>query len=302
MFRVRQICKIAVYNYRQWKSSPRIFMTFALSFTVCFLLSDKALGFSSEYQETMQAAEPFIMTFGDSGSILIISTLLILLFSDIPMLNSGVPFYLMRTTKRRWIGGQILYVLSAVSFYMIFVLLSTVIICAKNCFPGNQWSATGATLGYSKLGDQMFLPISVKVMEHTRPYECMMQMMLLMLCYSLSLVLFMLLLNLRWGRRAGIIGGVAYSLYGMLLSPDTVMVVFKIPETQKFRANVILGWISPLNHATYEMHNLGYDRLPTLYQSYLLFAILTAAMTLMIIWQMRAYNFNFTGTQKGGWE
>ena len=38
---VRQIMQVAGYNYRQWKKNPRIIMTFALSFTVCFLLSDK---------------------------------------------------------------------------------------------------------------------------------------------------------------------------------------------------------------------------------------------------------------------
>ena len=301
MFRVRQIGQIALYNYRQWIKNPRIIMTFALSFTICFLLSDKALDFSASYAKTMQAAEPFIWTFGDASSIMIISTLLILLYSDIPMLNAGVPFYLMRTTRRRWLFGQVVYIVSSAAVYMAFVLISTVAICAKNCFPGNMWSATGAILGYSKMGEKVQLPIAVKVMEHVTPYECMGQIVLLMLCYCLCLVLLMLVLNLKWGRRAGIVGGIVYSLYGLLLSPETIRMALKIPQEESFRANVILGWISPLNHATYEMHNFGYDRLPTLAQSYTIFAVMIGGLTLLAVWLMRNYSFHFdTRTQQGG--
>lgn len=293
MFKVRQVAQISLYNYRQWVKSPRIFMTFALSFTICFLLSDKALDFSASYAKAMQAAEPFIWTFGDASSIMIISTLLILLYSDIPMLNAGVPFYLMRTTRKRWLLGQVAYIFSSCAVYMAFVLVSTVAMCAKNCFPGNMWSATGAILGYSKMGEKVQLPIAVKVMEHVKPYECMGQIILLMLCYCLSLVLLMLVLNLRWGRGAGIVGGITYSLYGLFLSPETIRTVFNIPQEESFRANVILGWISPLNHATYEMHNFGYDRLPTLSQSYFLFAVLIVGLTLLAVWLMGNYSFHF---------
>ena len=40
-------------------------------------------------------------------------------------------------------------------------------------------------------------------------------------------------------------GGITYSLYGLLLSPEAIRTVFNIPQEESFRANVILGWISP---------------------------------------------------------
>lgn len=295
MYRIRQIGKIAGYNFRYWKREPRIFMTFALAFTMCFLLSDKALDFSQSYQKSMQAVEPFIWTFGDASSVMVISTMLLLLFADLPILNSGVPYYLMRTTRKRWLFGQVTYIILAEGIYLVFVLLSTVAVCARNSFPGNLWSATGATLGYSELGKDLQLPVSVKVMEHVTPYECMLQIFTLMFCYCICMVLFMLILNLKWGKRAGIIGGVIYSLYGMLLNPDVIVAILKISDEKKFQANIILGWISPLNHATYSMHNFGYDLLPTLAQSYLIFSILIALMTVTAALLMRKYSFNFTG-------
>ena len=35
-----------------------------------------------------------------------------------------------------------------------------------------------------------------------------------------------------------------------------------------------MGWLSPLNHATYHMHNFGYDLLPRLWQTEAVFAAL----------------------------
>ena len=125
----------------------------------------------------------------------------------------------------------------------------------------------------------------------------MLQILLLMLLYSISMVLVMLVLNLKWGKRAGITGGILYSLYGLLLSPDTVAALLKIPEEQMFRANVILGWISPLNHATYKMHNFGYDRLPTLEQSYMVFIGLILLLGLLALYLIKMYNFSFVSSK-----
>ena len=183
------------------------------------------------------------------------------------------------------------------ALYMLFVLASTAVICEKNCFPGNKWRASGAILGYFGRGENLHLPIAVKVMEFITPYECMLQIILLMLLYSISMVLVMLVLNLKWGKRAGITGGILYSLYGLLLSPDTVAALLKIPEEQMFRANVILGWISPLNHATYKMHNFGYDRLPTLEQSYMVFIGLILLLGLLALYLRKMYKFSFVSSK-----
>lgn len=73
---LRQACSIAACNFRQWHKNPRIFITFALAFILCFLLSDKIVVFSAKYDTTTQILEPFIWTFGDSSSILLASLLL----------------------------------------------------------------------------------------------------------------------------------------------------------------------------------------------------------------------------------
>ncbi|MCD7946389.1 MAG: hypothetical protein LUF81_07275 [Clostridiales bacterium] len=58
-----------------------------------------------------------------------------------------------------------------------------------------------------------------------------------------------------------------FSLYGFLLSPKWLEALLGLSEEELYWANVAVGWLSPLNHAAYHMHNFGYDLLPRLWQS-----------------------------------
>ena len=87
MSKLKQVCSVAAYDFRWWHKNPRIFITFALAFILCFLLSDKAVKFAAEYGTTMQIVEAFIWTFDDGNSILLSSLLLVLLFADMPFLS-----------------------------------------------------------------------------------------------------------------------------------------------------------------------------------------------------------------------
>jgi hypothetical protein len=60
---------------------------------------------------------------------------------------------------------------------------------------------------------------------------------------------------------------------------------------------VAVGWLSPLNQATYHMHNFGYDRLPRLWQSFLIFWLLLLVGFLLAQRGIRRYHFIFTGTE-----
>ncbi len=295
--KLKRVLAVTAYNYRQWHKNSRIIITFCLCFILCFLLSDKAVRFSRDYQSVMQILEPFVWTFGDANSILLSSLLLMLLFADMPFISSGTPFYLMRIDRKTWIMGQIVYVLSATFIFLVYVLLSTALVCSAQSFMGNMWSETAAILGYSRAGEAVALPALVKTLEMTTPYECAATIFLLMLLYSLLMVSIMLLFNLKGGTVCGVISVFIFSLYGILMNPQVIMTVFNIPTELRYKANVAMGWISPLNHATYHMHNFGYDRLPRLWQTYIIFIALIALCCFLSLRAIRKYNFHFTGTE-----
>ena len=292
---MKQILMVAIYNFRTWKKNPRIFLSFAIAFVFCFLLSDKVVQFANKHDTSMQFLEPFIWTFGDSKSILLSSVILIFLFADMPFVTNGTPFFLMRTTRKIWLMGQGLYIILATTIYMVFVMICTLLISMRNTFVGNLWSPTAVILGYSKAGEVLDVPSSMKTMGMSAPYQCAAVIFLLMLLYALVMVSLMLLCNLRFSQIGGVLAAFGFSIYGLLLDPLTIKTIFRISDYEAYKVNVWVGWVSPLNHATFHMHNFGYDLLPGLWQSYLIstfFVLLCLGASLRVI---RTYNFTFTG-------
>ena len=300
MKEIRQSFSIAGYNFRLWWGNPRILVTFPLAFILCFLLSDKAVTFAVEHNTTMQLVEVFIWNFGDSNSILLSSVLLVLLFVDMPFLSSGTPLYLVRTKRRIWITGQVIYILAATFVYLLFVLVCTVFFSMRQSFTANMWSPTAAILGYTNAGERVAIPALVKTLEMSWPYQSMVSIFFLMLGYTSVMVMLMLLCNLRFGQAAGVVSVLVYSVYGILMQPDTIQLILKLPDEAYYIANVIIGWVSPLNQATYHMHNFGYDKLPRLWQSYLIFFALVVALYIAAIQATKRYQFTFTGTEGYG--
>ncbi len=148
MCKTRQILYIARGNFRKWHKNPRIILCFLLAFIFCFLLSDRVMQFAQSRGTYLQGVESFLWTFGDAQSVLAISILLLLLFSDMPNLSNEVPYFMVRTDRVVWMLGQILYLISAVFFFMLFILAATVFLSAERAYPANMWSDTAAVLGY----------------------------------------------------------------------------------------------------------------------------------------------------------
>lgn len=297
MDKLRQIGLVAAYNFRGWYKNPRVLVTFALAFILCFLLSNKVVQFAYAHQASMQMVEAFVWTFSDSNSILLSSLLLVLLFADLPFLNPGVPFYLVRINRQTWLLGQTLYIVLATSVYLVFILAATVFLSMQDSFVGNIWSETAAILAYSGIGQTVALPASVTTLEMSTPYAAMATIFLLMLLYTLLIAFLMLVLNLLKGQFWGVGSVFAFSLYGFLLKPQFIQTLFHLPDALLYQANLAVGWLSPLNQATYSMHSFGYDLLPTLWQSCLIFLVLIFFCYGIAFYAIRRYNFHFTGTE-----
>lgn len=298
MRRLKQIWSVSTYNFRAWNKNPRIIITFLLAFILCFLLSDKAVKFAEEYETTMQIVEAFVWTFGDSNSILLASMLLVLLFADMPFLGAGVPYYLSRIKRSTWLWGQILYICLATAMYMIFILASTSVISMGQSFIGNMWSETAAILGYSGAGKAVALPALVKTLEMSTPFESMGTIFLLMLLYTLLMVSIMLFVNIKKGQFWGVASVFIFSLFGFLVNPQTFNIFMKLSDEQMYIANLWAAWVSPLQHATYHMHNFGYDLLPRMWMTYAIFGGLIISMFLLALLAMRKYNFRFSGVDE----
>lgn len=297
MYKIRQIGVVAGAALRRWRRSPQIWLAFGLGFVICFLLSDKVVVFSEQHDTYLQILEPFIWTFGDAKSILTVSLVLLLLFADLPNLSNEVPLFLIRMDRVTWLLGQIVYLVVVTFLFLCFVLLSTCLLAGKRAYVGNLWSDTAAILGYSGVGKKIAVPAFVKVLELSFPVTCALHIFGLMLGYSLLLAGLILYLNL-WKGNGGMIGGIILSGFGILLNPEVLFKWLQLPQERMKIANILFGWISPLNHATYYMHNFGYDNLPRLWVSYLFFGVAGAVLFGLSLHRIKNYSFDFMGTQR----
>lgn len=293
---MRQILAVVYFNFMGFFKNPKVILTFLLGFVLCFLLSSRVMAVITVYGTTTQAVEPYLWTFGDSTAVLLISLLLLLIFSDLPRLTAASPCYLLRMTKQRWLLGQLIYVICVTAIYNVFIFLSTVILCMKTSYIGDIWSETAAMLAYSEMGKELNVPSTVKVMESVTPYGCMCQVTILLFLYAAVLSFVVLAGNLLLGRNRGLLLGLLYSLYGFLLDPSVLGKLLGLETYEMYKVNVLAVWISPLNQAVYARHNFGYDHLPTVGQSCMVFLALLAALAAVCMAALRHYHFNFTGS------
>lgn len=286
------------WSFLGFFKNPRIIITFLFSYILCFFLSGRAMTVADYYGSPMQAFEPFIWTFGDATSILLSALLLILLFIDLPKLSPFTPYMLLRMKKREWLFAQFFYIFFVTAFYMLYVFCTTGLLCMKKTYAGNIWSKTAALLAYSSMGKDLSVPSTVKVMESASPAECAGTIMVLLMCYALTLSFLMLFFQITAGKKAGIAAGLVYSVLGFLLDPDMLAQILQKEEYEMYQARSIAGWISPLNHATYGMHDFGYDALPSIGQSCGLFFLILLILMALSFRALKNYNFNsFTGEE-----
>ena len=293
---LNQVFAVVRWNFLGFHKNPRIVITFLFSCILCFFLSSRCLVVADYYDAPIQAFEPFIWTFGDATSILLCSLLLILLFIDLPKLSPFTPYMLLRMKKGRWLLAQFFYIFLVTVCYMLYVFLMTSLLCMQKTYPGNLWSKTAALLAYSQIGKELSIPSTVKVMESTSPLECSFQIILLLICYALTLSFFMLYFQMKRGKKAAIAAGLFYSLFGFLLNPQVLAKMLHKEEYEMYLVRRITGWISPLNHATYGMHDFGYDVLPSIWQSCLMFVLILFFLSTLSFCTLKKYNFSsFTG-------
>ena len=275
---MKQVFGIVRYNFFGFFRNPKVIFTFLLEFVLSFLLTGRIMIVMETYDTPVQAIEPF------------------LLFSDLPKMTPVTPYQLIRTTKKKWLFGQFIYVTLVTILYTVLMLLFTSMLCMQNSYPGNLWSETAAMLGYSSLGKNLQVPSTVRVMESISPYGCMLQVFLLLFCYSLTLSFVILVGNLYKGKTKGMIFGLFYSVYGFLLDPKVLAVIFHKEDYEMYQMNVLGSWISPLNQAVYGKHNFGYDALlPTIWQSCLFFLFFLVLLAFLALFKMRKYQFEFLG-------
>ena len=296
MFNLREAFVCAGWNLYSLRKNPRFYMSLLLGFLLCWLLTDKTMAISRTYLTNVQLLEPFVWCYADDDSILFSALVMMLMFSAFPRLDTPASYLIFRTTRLNWLLGQIVTVFILTLGYSLMILASSMVMCIGcNVFVANNWSETATMLSFSPASFEVALTVMRKTVKLTTPYGCAVQIFLLLFQYVLLMSMIQLTFTVLKSRKAGIIAALVINFAGYVLTPDRFMIWLQLPIEMQYYANLLSAWLSPLQHATYTMHNFGYDLLPRVHTSYLILGGTSVVLMLISAIAMRRFSFNFTG-------
>jgi len=169
MTNLKTIWLCAQVNFRKWPISPRIY-TLA---TIIAAFSIWVFSWISDYAEAVDVAvTPWVFPFLLTTPILfpIYGSLTMLLFCDAPFSDGHTPFLIIRTSRRNWVIGQLLYIVLAAFIYSAFFVLMSILALIPNLQFSTEWGAVLKTIAFdpsspSKYGITAFTIIGGSVMN-----------------------------------------------------------------------------------------------------------------------------------------
>ncbi len=296
MCNLREAFVCAGWNLYSLRRNPRFYMSLLLGFLLCWLLTDKTMAISRTYLTNVQLLEPFVWCYADDESILFSALVMMLMLSALPRLDTPASYLIFRTTYLNWLLGQIATVFILTLCYTLMILVFSMVMCIGcNVFVTNNWSETATMLSFSPASFEVALSVMRKTVKLTTPYGCTIQIFLLLFQYVLLMAMLQLTFTMLKSRKAGIIAVLGINFAGYVLTPDRFMTWLQLPREMQYYANLLSAWLSPLQHATYTMHNFGYDLLPRVQTSCLLLGGVSLLLMIVSALAMRRFSFRFTG-------
>jgi len=204
MGKVIRICSCCTQNLRKWPSNPRIYVLGLLLIAFLGEIVRPIANFSSSVQV---AVTPWVFPYLPlSKSVLLVLMLgIVLLFCDAPFIDAHQPYVIIRSGKRDWLLGQIVYIMLASAFYFLFIALITVLMLLPNLTFSSEWGKILETLALTDARGQfgISLPISYHFQLVYTPIAAIAWTFLLNWLVGTFLGLIMFVLNMRFKREIG---------------------------------------------------------------------------------------------------
>ena len=292
---LRKAWLCAEWNLYTLRKNPRFYLALVIGCLLCWMLTDRTLAISRDFHTDLQVFEAFIWCFADGDSILYASLVLMLVLSAFPRLDAAGSYVSFRAGRRAWLLGQVLTVLVITLGYCLLLLICSMLLGAGRVHARNIWSDTATLLSFSPGGFDPAFAVTRMMVKLTLPYPALAQIFVLLFLFMLLLSSVQLAFTVLKSRQTGTALALLICLTGFILTPERFMQWLHLPLEFTFYANLLAAWLSPLQHATYMMHNFGYDLLPRLSTSMLLLGGASVALLALSALHMRHYNYVFSG-------
>lgn len=213
MHRVANVLRVAGYQFSQLVRGSRIWLVLVCNF---IFLQSQMLPLRNFLTEYDAAATPFLFPFLFTEPFLSVCFLggIVLLFCNAPFFSPAQKFVAIRTGKRVWAAGQILYIIcTGILYFLVLYVMSAAVLLPQLSLK-NEWGSVWNTLARTGAGEQMevFLTVPAFVLNSLQPLEAVGLVGILGALNSVLLGELLFLFNIYWKKEAGIAAAAMFIL------------------------------------------------------------------------------------------
>ena len=206
MGNLKNIFLICIYNLKKWPSNARIYLVF---FSVFLYLHSILLPISDFCLKSGYSITPYLFPFimSDSNSVLLFTLGIVLLLCDAPFIEEDQPYIILRSGRKLWTLGQMLYMCLATFLYFAFIIIMSLIILLPYLEFSLDWGKVIGTFAQTSVAPQhnITIPFSFYIFNSYKPLAALSISFLNCWLVSFVLGLLMFLLNLNFSRFVGIL-------------------------------------------------------------------------------------------------
>lgn len=135
-----EIFQFVKYNFRRLWCSPRPYITLFMVYALLNLCFGGAREYLSDSGETVQAFEFFIIAMANRIPQWIMVFGILILLGDAPFLHDGMEVYILRSSRGRWLMGQVVFcALTVLGYLVLIAVMFLFMFCSYISFT-NEWS------------------------------------------------------------------------------------------------------------------------------------------------------------------
>lgn len=230
MHNAANVLRVAGYQFSQLMRGSRIWLVFVCNFiflqTQMIPLRNFLTGYEAE-------ATPFLFPFLFMDPFLTVCFFggMLLLFCNAPFFSPAQKFVAVRTGKKVWAMGQILYIACTGTLYFgILYAMSTAVLIPQLSLK-NEWGNVWNTLARTVAGEQagVFLIVPASVLNAMRPLETVGLVGLLGILNAVFLGELFFAFNIYWKKEVGIAVAVIFILLPTRASRMPELVRYLLP-------------------------------------------------------------------------
>lgn len=204
---IKRIMHLCMNNIRRWAANPRCYVIAVLGAVWIHYLVSPILTFSQAVDVKVTPwAFPFTLI--DWYPPMVIMLGVVLLFCDAPFMNNSTPYECIRSGKKYWVLGQLLYVVTASLIFVLLLVLVSILCLAPNIDFSSGWGKIYNTLAQTNAGiGQVFIPISYRIILSYSPLDATLLTALILFLETIFVGLVMFALNMITKRIGGVFAG-----------------------------------------------------------------------------------------------